>query len=70
VVGKSIQGGIMGKPGLVRISGEQMQLIHKIQEQERDKSPLGVTPSVNSIARALIEKGIGQLINSGKSQLA
>lgn len=60
----------MAKPGLVRLSGEQMQLIHKIQEQEREKSPLGVTPSANSIARALIEKGLGQLINSGNSQLA
>lgn len=60
----------MGKPGLVRLSGEQMQLIHKIQEQERDKSPLGVTPSVNSIARALVEKGLGQLLTGSKNHSA
>ncbi|MDK9605520.1 hypothetical protein [Lelliottia wanjuensis] len=42
----------------VLLSGEQMDAILSIQRQERSASPLGVAPSLNAIARALVKKGL------------
>lgn len=42
----------------VLLSAEQMEAILTIQRQKRSASPLGVAPSLNSIARALVKKGL------------
>lgn len=42
----------------VLLSMEQMNVIREIQQQERADSPLGVAPSLNAIARALVAKGL------------
>lgn len=45
----------------VLLSGEQMKEIRKIQQKQSVNSALGVSPSVNSIARALVAKGLEAL---------
>lgn len=42
----------------VLLSAEQIEAILAIQRQERSASPLGVAPSLNTIARALVAKGL------------
>lgn len=44
----------------VLLSNEQMAALRRIQEQEREKSALGVAPSLHSIARALMDKALKQ----------
>lgn len=45
----------------VLLSREQMDAILTIQRAERSTSPLGVAPSINSIARALVAKGLEKM---------
>lgn len=40
----------------VLLSNEQMGYIRQIQEHERQKSPLGIAPSIHAIARGLVDK--------------
>lgn len=42
----------------VLLSGEQMEAIRNTQQQECAASPLIVSPSINAIARALVDKGL------------
>ncbi|WP_447885462.1 hypothetical protein [Serratia fonticola] len=46
----------------VLLSGEQMAAILQIQRQERQKSPLGISPSIHEIARGLIGKALSNMV--------
>ncbi|MDQ9127644.1 hypothetical protein RDT67_14520 [Serratia fonticola] len=45
----------------VLLSGEQMSAILQIQRQEKQKSPLGITPSIHEIARGLVGKALSNM---------
>jgi hypothetical protein len=45
----------------VLLSGEQMAAILQIQRQEKQKSPLGITPSIHEIARGLVGKALSNM---------
>ncbi|WP_199062135.1 hypothetical protein [Serratia sp. ASV30] len=47
----------------VLLSGEQMAAILQIQRQEKQKSPLGISPSIHEIARGLVAKALTSTIN-------
>ncbi|MDU1089445.1 MAG: hypothetical protein E7A42_06775 [Leclercia adecarboxylata] len=40
----------------ILLTKEQMEVIKRIQDGERSKSPLNVAPTLNAIARGLMEK--------------
>ncbi|QXN62804.1 hypothetical protein [Serratia fonticola] len=42
----------------VLLSGEQMAAILQIQRQEKQRSPLGISPSIHEIARGLVAKAL------------
>ncbi len=44
----------------ILLTKEQMEVIKRIQVGERSKSPLNVAPTLNSIARGLMEKILKQ----------
>ncbi len=47
-----------GKVVPVLLSKEQVGAIRRLQEQERNKSPLGVAPTIHVIARSLMDKAL------------
>lgn len=57
----------MRKPNVkpVLLSSEQMQAIRNIQERERQRSDLGVAPTVHQIARGLMAKALASLAAEG-----
>lgn len=57
----------MSKPNVkpVLLSAEQMQAIYNIQERERQRSDLGVAPTVHQIARSLMAKALASLTANG-----
>ncbi|CAI1128092.1 hypothetical protein [Serratia fonticola] len=42
----------------VLLSSEQMAEILQIQRQEKQRSPLGISPSIHEIARGLVAKAL------------
>lgn len=42
----------------VLLSKEQIVKLKLIQEEEQQKSPLGIAPSIHAIARGLIDKAL------------
>jgi hypothetical protein len=42
----------------VLLSNEQMERLRQMQELERQKSPLGIAPSLHDIARGLVDKAL------------
>lgn len=44
----------------VLLTKEQMDIIRRIQEGERSKSPLNVAPTLNAIVRGLMDKILKQ----------
>ncbi len=53
----------MRKPNVkpVLLSAEQMQAIRNIQERERQRSDLGVAPTIHQIARGLMAKALASI---------
>ncbi|MBP2844575.1 hypothetical protein J8655_03570 [Dickeya oryzae] len=47
-----------GKVKPVLLSRHQVEALHRIQEQERRQSPLGIAPTVHAIARSLMDKAL------------
>ncbi len=48
------------KVQVVLLSGEQIQAIREIQEQQRRLSGIGVAPSIHEIARGLVAQALAQ----------
>ncbi|XBS69907.1 hypothetical protein ABK905_00515 [Acerihabitans sp. KWT182] len=48
------------KVQVVLLSGEQVQAIREIQEQQRQKSGIGVAPTIHEIARGLVDQALAQ----------
>ena len=44
----------------VLLSEAQIQAIRKIQEKQRQKSGIGVAPTIHEIARGLVDKALKQ----------
>lgn len=44
----------------ILLTKEQMEVIKRIQDGERSKSPLNVAPTLNAFARGLMEKILKQ----------
>ncbi|CZW90608.1 Uncharacterised protein [Enterobacter hormaechei] len=42
----------------VALDRQQMKAIREMQEQQRKSSPVGLAPTINAIARALVAKGL------------
>ncbi|MFX2608982.1 hypothetical protein [Enterobacter mori] len=42
----------------VLLTRDQIDELHRLQEQERRCSPLGIAPSIHEIARRLMEKAL------------
>lgn len=40
----------------VLLTRNQIDALHRLQEQERRSSPLGIAPSIHEVARRLMEK--------------
>ncbi|HHJ4582725.1 TPA: hypothetical protein ACQJXY_005170 [Citrobacter freundii] len=57
----------MKKPNVrpVLLSGDQFAAICKIQERERQRSDIGVAPSVHQIARGLVAKALASMTTEG-----
>ncbi|WP_193765247.1 hypothetical protein [Hafnia paralvei] len=57
----------MKKPNVkpVLLSGDQFSAICKIQERERQRSDIGVAPSVHQIARGLVAKALASMTSDG-----
>jgi hypothetical protein len=47
----------------VLLSGEQIAAILQIQHQEKNRSPLGISPSIHEIARGLVAKALATTSN-------
>jgi hypothetical protein len=47
------------------LSGDQFAAICKIQERERQRSDIGVAPSVHQIARGLVAKALASMTTEG-----
>lgn len=49
----------MQKPQMsIALCRDQIEAIRAIQEAERKRSPVGLVPTFNAIARALVTKGL------------
>lgn len=50
----------MKKPNVkpVLLSKDQINSLQRIQEMEREKSPLGIAPSIHAIARSLMSQAL------------
>lgn len=57
----------MKKPNVkpVLLSGDQFAAIRKIQDRERQRSDIGVAPSIHQIARGLVDKALASLVTEG-----
>ncbi|HGW6106102.1 TPA: hypothetical protein ACNIQM_004300 [Citrobacter werkmanii] len=42
----------------VLLTRDQIDALHRLQEQERCSSPLGIAPSIHEVARRLMEKAL------------
>ena len=42
----------------VLLTREQIDALHRLQEQERRSSPLGIAPSIHEVARRLMDKAL------------
>lgn len=40
----------------VLLTKEQIDALHRLQEEERRNSPLGIAPSIHEVARRLMDK--------------
>ncbi|ELJ4218288.1 hypothetical protein QQU25_000525 [Salmonella enterica] len=49
----------------VLLSKEQIAALQRIQEVERQKSPLGIAPTIHEIARGLINSALVSMNKSG-----
>ncbi len=45
----------------VLLTRQQVEALKQLQVQERDKSPLGIVPTVHAIARQLMDKALLQV---------
>lgn len=45
----------------VLLTRQQIEALKQLQVQERDKSPLGIAPSIHAIARQLMDKALLQV---------
>lgn len=45
----------------VLLTANQMEIVKRLQEQERSKSPLKVAPTLNAIVRGLVDKALSQM---------
>ncbi len=52
------------RPKPILIDRESMEAIKRIQARERQKSPLGVAPSIQDLARGLLRKAINDSAGS------
>ncbi|EJI3745666.1 hypothetical protein ND368_004563 [Escherichia coli] len=59
----------MKKPSVkpVLLSGDQFAAICKIQDRERQRSDIGVAPSVHQIARGLVAKALASMAVEGNA---
>lgn len=48
----------------VLLSGDQIEAILQIQRQEKQKSPLGICPSIHVIARGLVAKALAETVRA------
>ncbi|EKA4657699.1 hypothetical protein O0466_000444 [Salmonella enterica] len=44
----------------VLLSNEHIDALHRMQERERKKSPLGIAPSIHEIARSIMTKALAE----------
>ncbi|MBM7354494.1 hypothetical protein [Lelliottia amnigena] len=42
----------------VLLTREQIDALHRLQEEERRNSPLGIAPSIHEVARRLMDKAL------------
>lgn len=49
-----------GNTRVILLSTEQVAVIRRMQEDERQKSPFGSAPSIHQIARELMDKALAQ----------
>lgn len=42
----------------VLLTRDQIDALHRLQEQERRSSPLGIAPSIHEVARRLMDKAL------------
>lgn len=45
----------------VLLTQQQVEALKQLQVQERDKSPLGIVPTIHAIARQLMDKALLQV---------
>lgn len=59
----AITGGIMSKVNVkpVLLNGEQIQALKTIQERERQKSGMGIAPSIHAVARKVFDAGLSKM---------
>ena len=59
----AITGGIMSKVNVkpVLLNGEQIQALKTIQERERQKSGMGIAPSIHAVARKIFDAGLSKM---------
>lgn len=49
----------------VMLTMTQMERIRAIQDAEKDKSPLNLAPTINAIARSLVDSALNQMEKQG-----
>ncbi|MER1978427.1 hypothetical protein [Pseudocitrobacter faecalis] len=45
----------------VLLNGEQIQALKTIQERERQKSGIGIAPSIHAVARKVFDAGLSKM---------
>lgn len=45
----------------VLLNGEQIQALKNIQERERQKSGMGIVPSIHAVARKVFDAGLSKM---------
>lgn len=46
----------------VLLTKEQIDALHRLQEEERRNSPLGIAPSIHEVARRLMDKVLQSIL--------
>ncbi|MEA3715937.1 hypothetical protein VBL48_16770 [Enterobacter hormaechei] len=49
------------KVSAILLGIDQIEAIKKIQEKERERSALGVAPTIHAIARGLMDRALSQI---------
>ncbi|MEK9221760.1 hypothetical protein TYH27_00275 [Enterobacter mori] len=59
----ALTGGIISKVNVkpVLLNGEQIQALKTIQERERQKSGMGIAPSIHAVARKVFDAGLSKM---------